>query len=61
MAISIFAIDHCSVLITDVDRSRAFYGDILASESSRLASDFTRATSRDGSIRLCNERACWWI
>jgi glyoxylase I family protein len=29
MAISVFAIDHCSVLITDVDRSRAFYGDIL--------------------------------
>jgi catechol 2,3-dioxygenase-like lactoylglutathione lyase family enzyme len=29
MAISVQAIDHVSVLITDLNRSRAFYGDIL--------------------------------
>jgi glyoxylase I family protein len=29
MAISVYAIDHCSVLVTDLNRSRAFYGEIL--------------------------------
>jgi catechol 2,3-dioxygenase-like lactoylglutathione lyase family enzyme len=28
-ALEVRCVDHCSVLITDVDRSRAFYGGIL--------------------------------
>src|SRR5437588_7630892 len=29
MSLSVTAIDHCSVIITDLERSRAFYGGVL--------------------------------
>src|SRR5215471_17040862 len=29
MALAVTQIDHCSVIITEVERSRKFYGDVL--------------------------------